>query len=783
MDSTKPITINRQQTILIEANEKQSKAFQAGCYETVLSKGIVVNNGDTITLSSAFVDTSQINPNQVFLPEDVKVEWNNGLYVVNQQLETMLPGSNIGNGGQVTDNLPLVLCQYHIKSESNMVLWKKATAKRYNGTLDPRVTSDWGNVDIQFQVMNANGKLRRVWVNIPPFQDGEFGSPEKDWDINIIGRSDYTPVAIDPLTGDPLTGPDWGFSGLEDKRVVGYIYIPVKDGTFTNEEISTGFFDPVINDGTFTIPSGSYEPTHIAKIITDGFSQIDSDRFNIKPVPPNHNFPSRCTFVNNAPVPTDPYFLETVVTLNEFETLPIDWAESILLGWNIVISYIAVAESTGPPIQPVVIKNIAIVVIPSRPGDAVNTFRVDLIDPSEASTPGYPSGGGATCLVTPPVGFYDKGSAFLQSTANYKVIGADGKNMFSFVDTINNKNIFTFDPQRYQTDPPKDAKDSWIGTNNVELIWDPDQKRFKFNYLHFPFTSAPDASPAIINQLSFVYKEDTGVNPPIIASYYRDYDYGSLNMSSRAYGGVFFTNLEPFNSFWNKILGFKTDLIVSPLHSNTSVNISGGIVYPSGGSYTPSQYLDVTLPKFTLTPGINTTEQLLVLGDLTGQPGDYSGLGYATFSDSAVPSDNGSTSGGGPDGRVAVPVDNVVPITADIGEQIGVQSSGYYIVDIDIGTTYNENVGSDSQQHSYTRNLRGVIDRYYSENSYTSSQGSDISYIHYGNSFMLSSLKIRFTNSNGTPIANLGSDNTIFLKVIKNNEINITPDPLPPKIQ
>ena len=125
-------------------------------------------------------------------------------------------------------------------------------------------------------------------------------------------------------------------------------------------------------------------------------------------------------------------------------------------------------------------------------------------------------------------------------------------------------------------------------------------------------------------------------------------------------------------------------------------------------------------------------------------------------------------------------IDDVVPVIAGLAQSIGKQSSGYYIVDIDVGTTYNESIGSDTRQESYSRNIRGVIDRYYSANSYTSSQGSQISYVHYGNSFLLGNIKVRFKNSDGTDITDLGRDNTIFLKVIKENQINISPDPVNP---
>ena len=131
MKSSQPEIIERTQTVIIEANEKQSRQHGAGSYETIMNKGIEINNGDVISLESAFVDTSNIDPNNIFLAEDVKITWNNGLYLINQQLETLQACSKRLDTDTITDNLPLVLCQFQPKADtSDMVLFGEVTSQR-----------------------------------------------------------------------------------------------------------------------------------------------------------------------------------------------------------------------------------------------------------------------------------------------------------------------------------------------------------------------------------------------------------------------------------------------------------------------------------------------------------------------------------------------------------------------------------------------------------------------------------------------------------------------------
>ena len=786
--TSQPQFIERTKTIIIEASETNSKSYDTGGYETILNKSIEINNGDIISLDSAFVDTSQINVENIFLPEDVVITWGNGSYVINQDLINFAPSTNKGTGELITDNGPLVFSQFHTGAITDMVLWTTVTSTRFN------VRGSWGGVPIQFQVMNANKKIELVTVDVPDLAGPDGGNTFASWDLNIIGHKDYVPIAIDPSTFRPVGPQDFAFSSKNKGKgsATGNIYIPINlargpTGAGYPEaksvEIDKGFFTPVINRGTFTIPSGQYQPTHLAKILTDGFDSYNPDRLGTGPVPKNEYFPMRVqgnvndTFDNSTLISVPPIDFEAFIEGK--------WVKDQLVGWNANVCYFSTnPDPDASPAVEAVIQNVSKRVVKSLPADPVGTFRIEILDPEAVAITsgdtGYPVGGGPTVIVSPPQGVYDGGSSFLQHTSNYKLHGVDAKPLFAFVDaTENQSNVFNFytgtDPTLYV----------WTGSNNIEVQWDDDHKRFKFNYLHFPITDGADVGggPAIINQVGYAYYVDgpppTGT-PVVVSNYYRNYAYGSRNITTRAYGGCFFTSLEPFHSFWKAKLGFDISLLAKPTGGSIQRTFSGGFAYPTPAmtettGFDPTPYTLVLLPLVDLTVKTNITDQLFVLGDLTGKPKDYTGDGTNPFSLIALPSNA--------EGRVAVSADDTNAITAGQGDAVGITTSGFYIADIDIGTSYNESIGSDSLQLAYTRNIRAIINRYYSANSYTSSAGNGISYIHYGNSFQLSSIKVRLTNSDGTAIQDLGTDNSIFLKVVKQEQINITPDPMPPPPQ
>ena len=94
--------------------------------------------------------------------------------------------------------------------------------------------------------------------------------------------------------------------------------------------------------------------------------------------------------------------------------------------------------------------------------------------------------------------------------------------------------------------------------------------------------------------------------------------------------------------------------------------------------------------------------------------------------------------------------------------QTEILNYGYYLIEIQAGFQ-NEIVGGDS----ITQNISGIVNRYYSMGTYTSSEGSTFQYIHRGNPQYLQDIKIRILDNNKNLAVGIGDDNTIFLQLIR----------------
>ena len=55
---------------VIELRQKDGRTIQIGEYENMLSREITINDGDTVLLKQAFIDTKKTNSNQILIEED-----------------------------------------------------------------------------------------------------------------------------------------------------------------------------------------------------------------------------------------------------------------------------------------------------------------------------------------------------------------------------------------------------------------------------------------------------------------------------------------------------------------------------------------------------------------------------------------------------------------------------------------------------------------------------------------------------------------------------------------
>jgi len=262
------------------------------------------------------------------------------------------------------------------------------------------------------------------------------------------------------------------------------------------------------------------------------------------------------------------------------------------------------------------------------------------------------------------------------------------------------------------------------GSNQTALIWDPDTMRMKFEYIHMPYYD-------VAGNISITYKE---VIAPVTAK--------QLYTAITGVGGVLFSHLSATDSkgdsfdFWEGVLGFDLSTLLTTFTHDTA----------------PRTYTDVmaTLPDVILIPFTSSLTKSL---NYTQNTLDLDGAIVKKNFNMKVPDLFNYT----------IESSNTTEI---IGDRVYNETDpyGYYLVELD--GKYSSNLISEGGS---SHKIQGIVSKYNTLASYTSGSSEvAISYVH--NSIVpiyMDSCRIRILNSNGTLAENVGSDNTVFIRVQK----------------
>ena len=105
---------------------------------------------------------------------------------------------------------------------------------------------------------------------------------------------------------------------------------------------------------------------------------------------------------------------------------------------------------------------------------------------------------------------------------------------------------------------------------------------------------------------------------------------------------------------------------------------------------------------------------------------------------------------------------NAIIAATPYTELVG-NATGYFKIDIQ-GIAPTELVSSAGT----SRSVQGVVTRFYNDGNFTSgSQDSGIVYQHAGEPKMVSNLRTRILDPDNSIANGLGSDNTVFLEILK----------------
>jgi hypothetical protein len=310
---------------------------------------------------------------------------------------------------------------------------------------------------------------------------------------------------------------------------------------------------------------------------------------------------------------------------------------------------------------------------------------------------------------------------------------------------------------------PANMGSVYAGASQVSINFNPDTKKFSFDFLHTPIFDDKSTSVGIV-------LTPTEPNPATNRVYPVPSNGGIIINQLLSETGAFGSGKS--TTFFEETLGFakKTTLAngaitytMDHLLTNlkmTSKNSTNGDILVNGQ---PS-----TVPTATVKEGVNITagfqgiDSVLSKGDLADQTAPF-------WQPPQLPT---PLSAGGTVSANAIfsSQDKTVEIEAD--RSIFAANTqlpfGYFLVEV------NANFQTKLKNPNGERgSIVSIVSRYYSQGSYTSaSADSALVYKHTGQPTILTSFNCRILNSDGD-LASVGGDNTVFLEIIR------APPPLP----
>ena len=801
--------------IILELREKdkQTTNYSNGDWGVNLNKSVIVENGDVIRLSSAFVDTTQISTQYITLDEPTEISMSFWLYNINWQAKNKCYGRQFnqafaaGVGGlspvptpypqgfiNRQDGDPYFLCEAVIESDDIAIITEIKFAPTELG-------DTWGDCFAVFTYKKAlinptapyaptlPTQQLEISVYIPP-QDST--STEYIYESSFValqneGTGLFPPSEIlsidETLTSKPLREFNTRFVGITKVDMSDYNTLPV-----TGEQT---FLIPVQNRIRITLPAGKYLPQAICNLINDAVINFNmSDGIGQSVGNP--------ASIRNPPSSTA-------------QALPFD------------------------P-QPLGLQDITYGNSAGMPTFTQSNYFPQTAGPAYIKFPGEDSAGDNdySNIQVPNGTNVLNGDMFL---SNYHPVEADvsfgrgikgGCQIFNYSTFFGNKTTGDNDctkevaAQELGTGPQA----VFIGASQFALEFNTNNL-FEFRYLHTPLylgtlgstgTQASDICNYRIRMAKnngWSQAEDTcpeeltsgqgayGSNASFGANYNNSYIDHLASVAAPdshnepiekfvgSNGGICFSSLTP-HSFWADKLGFnlkemRQDITTGKITQNgmlthyqlkkiTDVYNGPGfngiismVNFKNSRNNLPAQRVNnaqfptngngisPVLPMFPFIYGVNATSGIADIDSVIvkseaewWKPVDSSSFG--------TDDENG--------GAWTVPSptiigDETTSIKAVDAKLLNLLDGGYYLIEIDT-KLQNEMISSEKVD----ANIQGLVNRYYSQNSYTSSDGSNIEYTHRGEPMLLSSVGCRILNPDHT-LATVGGDSTIFLMITK----------------
>ena len=342
--------------------------------------------------------------------------------------------------------------------------------------------------------------------------------------------------------------------------------------------------------------------------------------------------------------------------------------------------------------------------------------------------------------------------------------GETGNNFIEIMDR------FSVDHYGY-TINNKDGFSQFVGANQVVLDYDDATQKFFFEFLHFPaYTSSNvEGTITIVRPLNpGDYNEYK--NPDMFSGV-------SINVANKN-GGIYFTKLtaketltgKPQNGFFSEVLGFDTALTNKDgSHNNNCIltRVTTATQNADGHTFTVNS-VQSSIPNYQDEPrdGFQTVGAFVGIDTVVNKTsGKADGTSARPLPLTPTTLANQGANGNQVNSYADATSDKTTPIVAKSSLLAGSAkvTFGYYLVEV--GAQFQNQFITPDENRG---NVVSIVSRYYELNSFTSATATDsVIYTHKGEPQLLSSFRCRILDSDKNLATNIGSDNTLFLEVIK----------------
>ena len=300
----------------------------------------------------------------------------------------------------------------------------------------------------------------------------------------------------------------------------------------------------------------------------------------------------------------------------------------------------------------------------------------------------------------------------------------------------------------YNYNQPSNKQVYWVGTSQFDIQYDDESNKFYIEYMHMPYYGT--AKQGIQTGEIVTINKNEYLPPSAGATGFPINAYSERFFYSKANSGIALTSLSSSpTGFWDNICGFDLNkLTVQAKYEVLDPAIIGN----------PREFLVVTqqslIPFIDYQEGVNITAPFLI--------NDMSVNKDQTFAQTPL-----KTVG------EQLEVVGINSIYADNVILNNVNENAYYLIEIE--SKFKNNLLTSD--FGNMKNISGIANTYFNSSNFTSTNSADsFIYQHSGPSQMLQSFGIRILDSTKNLASGLGSDNTVFLQIIKAPKIPMAID-------